>query len=46
MSRKKNPDKTAVALVKKRWAKTTAKERSAHAKKMADARWGDKAESK
>jgi hypothetical protein len=39
MSRKKDADPIAVAMVQKRWDKTTAKERSEVAKKMNEARW-------
>lgn len=34
--------KAAKALAIKRWAKTTKKQRSAHARMMNDARWGAK----
>jgi len=40
MSIKKNGDPAAAALARKRWEKQPAKKRSAHAKKMAAARWG------
>jgi hypothetical protein len=39
MSTKENGDPAAVALVNKRWKKTTAQKRSEHARKMAAARW-------
>jgi len=39
MSRKEDGDETAAALVRKRWNKTPASERSAHARRMAEARW-------
>ena len=39
MSRKEDGDPVATALVKKRWDQTSAKDRSEHASKMAEARW-------
>jgi hypothetical protein len=39
MSHKENADDAAAALVKKRWDKTPAKDRTEHARKMAAARW-------
>jgi len=41
MKRKKK-NEAAAALVRRRWNKTTAEERSEHGKKMADARWKKK----
>jgi hypothetical protein len=42
MSIKEGGDQTAADLVRKRWDKTPPAERSAHARKMALARWGPK----
>lgn len=39
MSIKEDGDPAAAALAGKRWDKTPPKERSEHAKKMAEARW-------
>jgi len=35
-------DNSASLMAKKRWKKTTKKERSAHAQKMAEARWSQR----
>ena len=42
VAKKKKKDKSAQALVKKRWDKMTAEERSAYAKKIAETRWAKK----
>lgn len=42
MSRTENPDPVAVAMVRKRWDKASQEEKSEHARKMNEARWGKK----
>jgi hypothetical protein len=42
MSQKENGDEAAVAMVRKRWDNTSPEKRTAHARMMARARWGQK----